>query len=168
MCSSGFHACEYPLDVFRYYKVTESVFATVTLSGETVTEGDKVAASGIHIDRMLTLADLIEEQVKLVVEKSGDKHTASSGYGSTSASSGDRSTSASSGRNSTSSAEGINSAAAVVGIGGKAKAGPGGAIAILFIRSDGARAFACGTCGVDIKADTWYEVVDGILKEVGL
>jgi hypothetical protein len=33
-CRSGFHACEYPLDVLNYYAPADSVFATVEQDGE--------------------------------------------------------------------------------------------------------------------------------------
>ena len=50
-CKSGFHACEYPLDVFNYYAPAGSRFAIVEQSGELSRhDGDsKVASSKIKI-----------------------------------------------------------------------------------------------------------------------
>lgn len=33
-CKSGFHACEHPLDVFRYYAPATSRFTEVTMAGK--------------------------------------------------------------------------------------------------------------------------------------
>jgi len=65
-CKSGFHACEHPLDVFRYYAPATSRFAAVTLSGELSRDsnGSKVAASLIMIEEELSLHELIERAIK--------------------------------------------------------------------------------------------------------
>ena len=51
-CNSGFHACEYPLDVFGYYPPGLSRYAEVTLGGKTHRDGSdtKVAAAKITIN----------------------------------------------------------------------------------------------------------------------
>ena len=60
-CKSGFHACEYPWDVFDYYDMLESRFAEVEQSGTIDREEDttKVCSSRIKIKEELKLADII-------------------------------------------------------------------------------------------------------------
>jgi hypothetical protein len=71
VCESGFHACEHPLDVFRYYAPATSRFAAVTLSGELSRDSDdsKVAASLIMIEEELSLHELIERAIKHVFNR---------------------------------------------------------------------------------------------------
>ena len=60
-CERGFHACEYPWDVFDYYDMVESRFAEVEQSGTIDREEDttKVCSSRIKIKAELKLADII-------------------------------------------------------------------------------------------------------------
>lgn len=60
-CIIGFHACEQPFDVLRYYPPLTSRFATVTLSGKIdASFGDsKLCASHIKIKKEITLRELI-------------------------------------------------------------------------------------------------------------
>ena len=52
-CESGFHSCQYPLDIFNYYNPCSSVFAEVESSGAISKEGSdsKVAAQTVFIKR---------------------------------------------------------------------------------------------------------------------
>lgn len=87
-CSSGFHACENPLDVFSYYPpVTDndiSRYCEVDQSGELdKSENDKVCSSRIHILAEIGLKGLIEAGVKFILDRVkwyGDKAATNTGY----------------------------------------------------------------------------------------
>ncbi|KAB2738570.1 hypothetical protein F9K90_07780 [Brucella anthropi] len=70
-CESGFHACEYPLDVFRYYPPASSRYGEVELSGDTSKEGNdtKIAAAEITIKAELKIPELIAAVVRYIVER---------------------------------------------------------------------------------------------------
>ncbi|CAJ3154532.1 Uncharacterised protein [Burkholderia pseudomallei] len=61
-CAAGFHACEYPLDVLRYYSPNTSRFFVVEQSGKLSRhdEDSKVASSKIKIGVELSLLGLIK------------------------------------------------------------------------------------------------------------
>jgi hypothetical protein len=67
-CRSGFHACEHPLDVFRYYAPAGSRFALVKQSGSLSRhdEDTKIASARITIDAEIDLTGLIQAAVKWV------------------------------------------------------------------------------------------------------
>ena len=64
-CKSGFHACEYPLDVFAYYPPGQSRYAIVEQSGRLSRHDDdsKVASSILTIKAELSLHDLIKAAI---------------------------------------------------------------------------------------------------------
>ena len=71
-CENGFHACEFPLDVFNYYAPgVNSRYCTVTQSGEMDKEKDdsKVASSKIHIETEIGLDGIIKAGVKFILDK---------------------------------------------------------------------------------------------------
>ena len=68
-CESGFHACQYPLDVFQYYNPAESRFAEVEASGEIVPHEDKICCEKIKIKTELTLGALIQAAVKFTFDR---------------------------------------------------------------------------------------------------
>jgi hypothetical protein len=106
-CSSGFHACEAPFDVWSYYDIGgDNRFCRVQLSGATDCHaGDsKIAAETIYIETEVTLGEMIRAGVKYEIEaafakaKDGDyARNASSGHSARNASSGHSATNASSG-----------------------------------------------------------------------
>ena len=126
-CNYGFHACEYPLDVFNYYAPAESVFAEVEQSGEISKEGcdTKVASSLISIKAEINIHDLVKAAFEFTYEKckklksshSVKDQSASSatGYQSASSATGDQSASSATGYQSASSATGYQSASSATG-----------------------------------------------------
>ena len=65
-CECGFHACEYPLDVFNYYPPAGSRFFEVEQSGELSKNDDdsKVASTKIKIGAELNIAGLVSKSVR--------------------------------------------------------------------------------------------------------
>ena len=70
-CESGFHACEYPLNVFSYYPPANSRYGEVELSGETHKDGDdtKIAAAEITIKAELKIPELVASAVRYIVNR---------------------------------------------------------------------------------------------------
>ena len=70
-CASGFHSCEYPLDVFNYYNPAGSRFAVVKASGKLSRhEGDsKVASATITVEAEIGLPVLVARAVDWVLGK---------------------------------------------------------------------------------------------------
>ena len=70
-CASGFHSCEYPLDIFKYYNPCTSMFALVEVSGAISKDGDdsKIASEKIHVKKELGLAELIQEAINYTISK---------------------------------------------------------------------------------------------------
>lgn len=109
ICVSGFHACENPIDVIRYYpNIINDRYSEVELSGKIIIDDNKLCASSIKINRELSLEELIDNSVKYMLScSSADSATnqnyinvasrantstvVSSGYHSNAANSGDNS-----------------------------------------------------------------------------
>ncbi|HIC4187818.1 TPA: DUF7666 domain-containing protein [Salmonella enterica subsp. enterica serovar Schwarzengrund] len=71
-CSSGFHACECPFDVFSYYSPADSRFAETISFGITDREeyGDtKIASASITIKAELTLPQFIQRGIEWIWSK---------------------------------------------------------------------------------------------------
>jgi hypothetical protein len=91
---------------------------------------------------------------------------AASGYGSNLAASGEGSNLAASGDGSKLAASGKDSICAIAANNGRIKVGESGAFAIAFYTGKSGWNFLIGKVGVNgIKANTWYYVENGILKE---
>jgi len=79
ICETGFHACENPLDVFKYYSPAQNRFALVEQSGKLAKNSDdtKVASAKITIQAEIHLGDLIQRAVKWVFDRSKPEEGAS-------------------------------------------------------------------------------------------
>lgn len=171
-CESGFHSCEYPLDVFRYYAPAHSVFAVVAPTGEIArhSEDSKIASSSLTVKASIDLPGIIKAAIEFVSTRchpaeaehaTGDSSASSAtGYSSASLSIGENSTS-----EITPHAEGtpLHAVAIATGYASYARAPEGSAI-VCVCRSNetGAilhiRASKIGENG--IKPDTWYSLND--------
>ena len=107
-CESGFHFCENPLDVLKYYNLCESEFAEVEVLGEVHKRSEsnesndtKAATTKIKIGAKIGLPGLIKASFEYLWEKcytnKDENVQAASGYGSQLAASGDDSQLAASG-----------------------------------------------------------------------
>ena len=154
-CESGFHACEYPLDVFNYYPPAGSRFAEVETSGKIVPQGDKICCEKIKVKTELTLGALIQAAVKFTFERANwtkdsqtkkEKGAASAtGYCGAASATGDRGAASATGECGAASATGLRGAASATGLRGAASAtGYGGAASAT---GDRGAASATGECG---------------------
>ena len=117
-CSSGFHYCENPLDVFRYYSPSKgSKYHLVEGTGEISRhESDsKVACSELSVHAEVTLSEMIKFGVKYIWKRATDTTKPTSGYNSSAATSGYNSSAATSGYNSSAATSGNYSSAATSG-----------------------------------------------------
>ena len=185
-CNNGFHACEFPLDVFNYYVPGEnSRYCTVTQSGVTDKEecDSKVASSKIHIESEIGLDGIIKAGVKFILDKvnwknqkesnTGDYSAATNtGYRSAATNTGDYSAATNTGNRSAAKVSGKESVAIVTGKDSKA-AGAIGDWIVLTERGDWngetypikeVKAFKVD--GDKIKADTFYKLVNGEAVEI--
>ncbi|ENS4563926.1 hypothetical protein ACE1AW_000828 [Salmonella enterica] len=71
-CGSGFHACEFPFDVFSYYSPADSRFAETISFGITDREEDgdtKIASASITIKAELTIPQFIQRGIEWIWSK---------------------------------------------------------------------------------------------------
>ena len=183
-CASGFHACEYPLDVFSYYEPSTSKFAVVEQSGQLSRHSDdtKVASKTLTVKAEINLPGLIKAAIEYTVKRCApiDKASpaysesergaaSSTGYGGAASSTGYGGAASSTGTRGAASSTGDGGAASSTGYGGAASStGYGGAAS-----STGkhAVAMACGYEGRAMAGETGAIVLahrndDGVLVHI--
>ena len=119
VCESGFHACEYPLDVFGYYPPSSSRFAIVKMHGETSKDSDdtKIASTKITIETEIKLPEMINRAVDWIKNKINwsDDKTSNTGYQSAATNTGYQSAATNTGDQSAATNTGYQSAATNTG-----------------------------------------------------
>ena len=118
-CKSGFHACEYPLDIFSYYPPSSSRFAIVKMHGETSKDSDdtKIASAKITIETEIKLPEMINRAVDWIKNKINwsDDNTSNTGDYSAATNTGDYSAATNTGNYSAATNTGYQSAATNTG-----------------------------------------------------
>ena len=166
-CERGFHFCENPFDVFRYYSPSDSRYCEVEGDGnaDKANDDSKVATSHIHISAEIGLNGLIKAGVKFILDKVNFNEAKSTNTGNQSAAT-------NTGDYSAATVEGKESVAIVTGKDGRAR-GVLGSWIVLTDRGDldeniypikEVKAFKVD--GVNIKENTFYRLVDGKPVEV--
>ena len=71
LCDCGFHACEFPLDVFSYYAPGESRYCEVDLDATKERKNDsKCCGKKIHIGLEIGLKGIIDAAIQFIFESS--------------------------------------------------------------------------------------------------
>ena len=194
-CNNGFHACEFPFDVFGYYAPGDnSRYCAVTQSGDIDKRSDdsKVVSSKIHIETEIGINGLIKAGVKFILDKVNwkDNKESNTGYQSAATNTGDYSAATNTGDYSAATNTGYQSAATNTGDYSAAKVSGKDSVAIVTGRNSKA-AGALGDWivltergdwngetypikevkafkvdGEKIKADTFYKLENGDAVEV--
>ena len=195
LCEKGFHACEYPLDVFKYYAPGNmSRYCEVDLdevSGKKAVEDSKRCGKKIAVKAEIGIAGLVKAAVDIVMENIGDENKESNtgncsastntgdysastntGFRSASTNTGNYSASTNTGFRSKANVSGKESVAAALGIESKAKGVLGCWIVLAEWRRDEnfnwhRKDVQCFKVdGETVKPNTWYTLKDGRPVEV--
>ena len=118
ICSKGFHACEYPLDVFRYYDPASSRYCEVDLDANNQTRDDsKRVGKHIKIGAEIGIPGIVKasvEYIKNQVDWDNSKES-NTGYRSAATNTGDQSAATNTGNYSAATNTGDQSAATNTG-----------------------------------------------------
>ena len=81
LCKEGVHACERPMDVFRYYVPADSVYHEVELAGvlDEHQEDSKICGTDIKVKGKLDIAGLIKAQIKYTKSHCTNEYNAENG-----------------------------------------------------------------------------------------
>ena len=119
ICNCGFHACEFPMDVFGYYPPSDSRYCEVELeeNGQKSSDDSKRVGKKISVKAEIGIAGIIKagvEYIKEQVDWEDDKAT-NTGYQSAATNTGDRSAATNTGDRSAATNTGDRSAATNTG-----------------------------------------------------
>lgn len=166
ICSYGFHACEYPMDVFNYYPPSDSRYCEVDLevNDQKSHDDSKRVGKKISVKAEIGIAGIIKAGVEYIKEQvnwEDDKAT----------NTGDRSAATNTGDYSAAIVEGKESIALATGIKSKAK-GKIGCFIVLTEWKEINNEYhivdikSAKVDGENIKEDTFYMLKDGKFVEV--
>ena len=178
LCNHGLHACEAPLDVFNYYAPGNgSRYCEVEMDGVSDERGgdSKRVAKKLTVGAEIGIPGLVKAHIEYVKSHTTNEHTdpkmATAGYRGA-ATAGDRGA-ATAGNSGAATAKGSvsvgkNGCGLVRGNDVTIKGGLGAVLVICEENADNWdikewKAFVVD--GTDIRADTWYKLVDGKLVE---
>ncbi|WP_319061961.1 hypothetical protein [Pseudomonas aeruginosa] len=115
-CASGFHSCEYPLDVFGYYAPGKSRFAIVKASGQLSRHDDdsKIASATLVVEAEISMPTMISRALDWIMSKV-DKSVEQTVVGGTASNTGYQSAASNTGYQSAASNTGDYSAASNTG-----------------------------------------------------
>ena len=177
LCRKGFHACENPLDTFRYYPPTDSRYCLVDIddNGQRNSDDSKVCGEKIKIGAEIGLGGAIKAGAQFIFEtcKGSDEdhasgrrgNAAASGWGGNAAASGESGNAAASGDSGNAAASGRSGTATATGRDGRASAVGTQCIAVAW----GQDSLAKGTLGnwiVVSERDDSGDIVDAKLARV--
>ena len=193
ICNCGFHACEFPMDVFDYYPPSDSRYCEVELeeNGQKSSDDSKRAGKKISVKAEIGIAGIIKagvEYIKEQVDWEDDKATNTGDYSeatntgdyseatntgdySAATNTGDRSAATNTGNKSAAIVEGKESIALATGIKSKAK-GKIGCFIVLTEWKEINNEYhivdikSAKVDGENIKEDTFYMLKDGKFVEV--
>ena len=173
-CKNGFHACENPMDVFEYYAPSDSRYCEVRQSGVVNEGGDKTVSSKIRVQCEIGLSGIVQAGVKFILDKINwaNDNSANTGDYSAATNTGDYSAATNTGDYSAAKVDGKESIAIVTGKNSKAS-GALGCWLVLTERGEWngetypiKEVKAVKVDGEMIKANTFYSLINGKIKEV--
>ena len=192
ICNCGFHACEFPMDVFGYYPPSDSRYCEVDLeeNGQKSSDDSKRVGKKISVKAEIGIAGIIKAGVEYIKEQvnweddkatntgnqsaatnTGDRSAATNtGYQSAATNTGNRSAATNTGDQSAAIVEGKESIALATGINSKAK----GKIGCFIVLAEWKEinyeyhivdVKSAKVDGENIKEDTFYTLKDGKFVE---
>ena len=119
ICNCGFHACEFPMDVFGYYPPSDSRYCEVELeeNGQKSSDDSKRVGKKISVKAEIGIAGIIKAGVEYIKEQVNweDDKATNTGYQSAATNTGDRSAATNTGNQSAATNTGDQSAATNTG-----------------------------------------------------